>query len=122
MFTRAKEHTNALRNSTKRVPVPEGKQARLPSATPRRASAPAAPAVSSPAPEKEVAPSRNIGIMLVGVGVNDLAPFLDSILMVCDEKDVTPVFLTDVDNFSAFRERGLAFEHLPSREAIGRFG
>ena len=121
LFTRAKEHTNALRTSTKRVPAPNRKQARLPSPVPRGA-APSAPAVSPQDPEKSPAPSRNIGIMLAGVDGQDLDTFLDSILMVCEEKGVTPVFLTDVDNFSAFRERGLAFEHLPSRETISRFG
>ena len=118
LFTRAKEHTNALRNSAKRVHVPEAKQARRPSTV----TPVPAPSISQPVSETDLPSARNIGIMLTGIGGRDLGPFLDSVLMVCEEKCVTPVFLTDVDDFSGFRERGLAFEHLPSRETMYRFG
>lgn len=121
LFTRAKEYTNTLRNSVKRIPVPANAQ------THRTASVTSAPTSSVPSrsptvPEKARHPGRNIGVTLTGIRGRDLGAFLDSILMVCAEKGVTPVFLTDVDDFSAFRERGLAFEHLPSRETIHRFG
>lgn len=67
-------------------------------------------------------PSRTMGIILIDIASVDIKALLDGILSVSTNKNITPIFITDTEEFSVFRERGLFFEHVPSRERMQRFG
>ncbi len=134
LFARAKERNDELRSHSHRStepavpskpliprrPVPWPMAKKPTSDNKKTVDTASATAPQPPAGNQH--PLRTIGVMVTGGAGLDVEAFLEGILGVCDSRNITPVFITDLEDFSRFRERGLYFEHIPSQDAIRRFG
>ena len=142
-FARAKERNDELRSRSSRsaepavpskphalgrpVPGPMGNVPARDNKDPENTASTQSEGLSLPSLSKwslasDTPPQRTIGIMVTGVAGLDMEAFLEGILPVSSKQNITPVFITDTEDFSPFRERGLFFEHVPARDAIHRFG
>lgn len=63
---------------------------------------------------EEGGPERVIAVTAMGLADEALKSVLDTVEDYCRTHDTVPVLLTDSENFEVFRQRRMAFEHLPA--------
>ena len=64
---------------------------------------------------------RVIVVTAFGLSGDKLERVLDIVASYCKRKSTVAVMLTDNENFETFRERGMAFEYLPSAQSRDQF-
>ncbi|NJO36290.1 MAG: hypothetical protein HC871_00175 [Rhizobiales bacterium] len=62
-----------------------------------------------------------VGVILLGLGQEDIERLLPIIERDCSSKKMKPLCLVDLDAFELLRTRGLIFEYLPPMEERDRF-